>query len=340
MAYPPHPRDERSGHRDREASAPGYDEAEEAVWPSRTSRAPQRRPDGTRTGEWARPSGEWARPSGEWSRPSGEQPRTGSRTGEWAGSAGSARSGEWARTTGPARSGEWARTPARTTDGPHTGGIPRQRSAPPATGWGRSTSGRRPFVPPRKRSGGKIFMIFLGFCLVFCAGALYIGADKIGKSYPATVTLPDELAGLARIEDKDLQAGADEVVAALRSGTGIKHAVAGVFAKEGDDQHPIMIFAGDGFLLRPEQVLATGMRQMNTDGFGFGEPMAVSAGPQGGVAKCAMGTLQADDKTEIDLVLCGWADYGSVGMACFINSKEAAAAAEQLLAIRDVVETH
>jgi hypothetical protein len=352
MAYPPDPRDSRSEYSDRDLPGYGQDGPDDAVWPSRASRAPARRQPAEghtgRTGEWDRPSGSWSRrPSGEWSRPSGEfsrpggasrsgeWPRTGGRTGEWAAPGG--RTGEWAAPGG--RTGERSAIGARTGGGPHTGGIPRQRSAPPAQGWsGRSTGERRPFVPPVKRhTGAKIFMIFVGICLVACSGVLFLGARKVGDSYPATVTLPEQLAGLARINDKDLQAGADEVVTALKSGSGIKHAVGGVFGKEGDVEHPVMVFAADGFLLRPGQVLASGMAEMNSDGFGFGEAMAVDAGPLGGVARCAMGSLQADEKTVIDLVLCGWADYGSLGLICFINSKEAAAAAEVLLAVRETV---
>jgi hypothetical protein len=177
-------------------------------------------------------------------------------------------------------------------------------------------------------------------CLVVCSGVMFVGSQKIGSSYPATVTLPDQLAGLAKLDDPDLNSGIGDVVAALKTGSGVKHAVGGVYAKDGDATHPVMIFAADGFLLRPARELTTGMAELNTDGFTFDEPMAVSAGPRGGSALCSMGTVQADEQTKLDLVLCGWADYGSLGLVCFINSKEAVAAADALLAIRAAVETH
>ena len=82
------------------------------------------------------------------------------------------------------------------------------------------------------------------------------------------------------------------------------------------------------------------MTEFSTDGFSFDEPLDIEAGPFGGAAKCSLGALQVDDATSIDFILCGWADYGSIGLAGFFNTKESAAAADLVVEIRKAVESH
>jgi len=242
-----------------------------------------------------------------------------------------------------------------------TGGQPQQRySAPPAPERAARWGGQDQYNPARyepgysadddyddvdlapvkKRTGLKVALIVLGTILVLCSGVLSIGALTIHDSYPAHVALGDTVAGLARIDDPDLQSGADDVVAALKSGRGVKEAVAGVYAKDGDAQHPIMILAAAGLFLRPETELLSGMTEFNTDGFSFDEPLDIEPGPLGGAAKCSLGALKVDESTNIDFILCGWADYGSIGLAGFFNTTESAAAADMIVEIRKAVETH
>ncbi len=245
-------------------------------------------------------------------------------------------------------------------------GIPQQRySAPPARAVappGRAFTPRPPaerYVPPIKRhTGRKVTLIVLGVLLLLCSGGLFLGARTVHTSYPATVSLPDQLAGLAKVTDPDLQSGVDDVVAGLKTGQGVRDAVAGIYAKEGDAEHLVMVFAAAGFFLRPERELASGMVEFNTNGFTFADPVDVDPGPLGGFAKCAVGTLQAaptdgqtpdatatDDpttggKNAVDFLLCGWSDYGSVGMAGFLNAKDAAVGADSIVTIRQAVESH
>jgi hypothetical protein len=243
-----------------------------------------------------------------------------------------------------------------------TGGQPQQRySAPPAAEraarWGGGQDRYDParyepgysdddydddddLGPVKKRTGLKVFVIVLGAILVLCSGVLSIGALTIHDSYPADVALGDTVAGLGRIDDPDLQSGAEDVVAALKTGRGVREAVAGVYAKDGDAQHPIMILAAAGLFLRPEKELLSGMTEFNTDGFSLDEPLDIEPGPLGGAAKCSLGALQVDEATSIDFILCGWADYGSIGLAGFFNTKESAAAADMVVEIRKAVETH
>jgi hypothetical protein len=194
--------------------------------------------------------------------------------------------------------------------------------------------------PVKKRTGLKILLILLGTLLVVCSGAFFVGAWTIHDSYPARVALADNVAGLTKLNNPDLQSGADDIVAAIKTARGVTDAVAGIYAKDGDTQHPVMILAAAGLFLRPESELLSGMTEFNTDGFSFDEPLKIEAGPMGGAAKCSIGSLKVDEKTSLDFILCGWADYGSVGLAGFFNTKEAGAAANLILKIRDEVESH
>ena len=194
--------------------------------------------------------------------------------------------------------------------------------------------------PVKRRTGLKVVLIVFGTLLLLCAGGLFAGAWTIHDSYPAHVSLAEQLAGLAKLDNPDLQSGADDIVSALKTGRGVSEAVAGIYAQPDDATHPVMILAAAGLFPRPEQELLSGMTEFNTDGFSFDQPVDVPAGPQGGAAKCSAGAVKVDDNSSLDFILCGWADYGSVGMVGFFNSKDAGAAAGHLLAIRDAVETH
>lgn len=241
------------------------------------------------------------------------------------------RSGASRRAWSDDRGGEWGRS--------RSGGYPQQRQP------GRAPrSGGRPRDDEqvvRRRGGLTVAVLVLGVVLVVCAGIGLLGLRAVSASYPATVSLPDQLfGGLAKVDSPDLQKGVDEVVAGLKSGSGVRDAVAGVYAKADDPDHLVMVFAATGLFLRPERELSAGMIEFNTDGFAFEDPVDVDPGRQGGHAKCATGTLQADETTTVDFLLCGWADYGSVGMAGFVGAKDIEVGGATIVAIRDAVESH
>lgn len=235
--------------------------------------------------------------------------------------------------------------------------------------WGtaerqRYQASRRPAPaaePVRSHTGIKVILILLGLLLLVSSGALAFGAWKIHGSYPARVSLPDQLVGLAKLDDPQLRNGAEDVAAGLVTGAGVQNVLAGVYAKAGDAQHPVVVVVASGLFARPERQLLAGFTEFTSLGFAVATPGSIDAGTAGGYAKCAAGTLQpvtlsssapeADPSASastppppsaapVKVMLCGWADYGSMGIAGMINATDAASAANLIRSIRTTVATH
>jgi hypothetical protein len=86
---------------------------------------------------------------------------------------------------------------------------------------------------------------------------------------------------------------------------------------EGSPGGRVTVYGTTGFRLAPKSDLDSELAKL-TDEFRLTDVPEVEPGPLGGHQRCGIGTPPEGDDT--DLVLCAWADHGSLGVATFSAS--------------------
>jgi hypothetical protein len=175
--------------------------------------------------------------------------------------------------------------------------------------------------PPRRRkyTGLKIMLAVLAALTVLAAIGVYLIARPFLAEYPATLTAPDQVAGLTRLTDPAVQQSVDGLSARIRTDTHSTNAIAAMYAPDGDRRHLVMLAGATGLNLNPgadlDKVLA-GMAK------GAGSPLSdvhpVPAGALGGNVRCGSSSM-AVNGASVPVAMCAWADHGSAGFAFFFN---------------------
>jgi hypothetical protein len=205
--------------------------------------------------------------------------------------------------------------------------------APPPMGY--------PAAPaPKKSKAGKIVLIILAVVLVVCGGgataAYFALRDTAGDVIQATQTrlvTPDTLAGRAKLSTSDLQAIVDQMITDMkRSVPGASSTVA-AFYGDPAKQDMVMVAGASGYVTDPGKQLDDSFAQMATSGLVISGIEAVDPGPLGGDAKCGTG-----DASGVPVVLCVWADPGSVGVVGFYFKKNVDEIKAEFVKIRGEVE--
>jgi hypothetical protein len=232
---------------------------------------------------------------------------------------------------------------------PESGSNPYQPHPPPPQGapggyprpdavWPGATNLPPVNLPPaRKRHVGlAIALSVVGTLILLCGVGGLLVARPILREYPATMTTPDQIAGLTKLTDPQLQRTADQMTAQFQADAKVDSSVVAFYAPAGDKTHLVMVGGGTKLNLRPGKDIDDALRGM---GRGMGSALAdihaVPAGPLGGYVKCGSGTVHAA-AVDMPVVGCVWADHGSLGMAFFFNRQ--VAESEKLFGqIREVV---
>jgi len=149
------------------------------------------------------------------------------------------------------------------------------------------------------------FLLAFGCC---CACPGYF-VKPIWDQYPATVSLPAEAAGLALRDDADSTNTASQLRDQVRADHLLAEDVfAGIYSGGGNR---VTVFGATGFRLTPKSDLDGEFVDL-TERFNLVDTTDVDAGAPGGYLRCALGEAEGDD-----LILCAWADHGSLGVATF-----------------------
>ena len=162
----------------------------------------------------------------------------------------------------------------------------------------------QPAPLPRRRTGLKVALAIL-VTLAVGAGLGYFYARPFLVEFPATLTMPESVAGMPRLTDARFQEISDAMTSFLRDRAGADSSIAAFYAPVGSPARAVLVSAGTGFVLHPAGALDDGLA-----GFAKGSGLTVtdvtSTGPGvlGGVAKCGQTQM---------LAVCAWADHGSVG---------------------------
>jgi len=189
-------------------------------------------------------------------------------------------------------------------------------SYPPPFPAGAPGSFPVPGPPPAKRTGLKIGLSILAAVVALCVGGAVIAVVKnmaTPEGYPATLSAPDQVAGLTKQTDADLQKNAEELASSLKDQTKATTAVAAYYAKEGDDTH-LVAFWGATAKLRNAGAELDAAFKGATESTALSDIHAVPVGSLGGQVKCGSGEMQ-----QVPIALCIWADGGSMGAALFFN---------------------
>jgi hypothetical protein len=151
-----------------------------------------------------------------------------------------------------------------------------------------------------------LLLLTLGCC---CGVPAWFGIP-MSQQYPATAAVPTEVGGLARRDDART---VRELKGRARSGhLFAEDTFAAVY--EGWPGGRVAVYGTTGFRLAPKSDLESELGRL-ADEFQLTDVQEVEPGPLGGHQRCGFGTPPEGD--DPDLVLCAWADHGSLGVATF-----------------------
>jgi hypothetical protein len=159
-----------------------------------------------------------------------------------------------------------------------------------------------------------IALAVVGVIALGCCGVGAVLAAPILKEYPATVAVPADLAGMEKQQNADADRLGASMSAELKKTAKADSAVAGLYSASGDPQHPVLVLGASGLLLSPSNEVDKAFKGMNTAGLWVSNVAPYDAGSLGGIVKCGTGKVPGTS-----LVVCAWADHGSLGMAIFYN---------------------
>lgn len=188
---------------------------------------------------------------------------------------------------------------------------------------------------PRRPSRGK--KVAIGAGLVVCVaalGVLGVFGSRIWSQKDATLTMPDQVAGLVRDDSQRAKATADDLRSAFAAGIDLDESAGAVYSDPAAADRSILLFGGTTLLWSPERDLDTLFELVADDSASIDGLHEVPAGDLGGVMKC--GTTPGDGATTIPV--CGWADHGSVAIGLF-PSRSPEDAGTLMREMRDAIQT-
>lgn len=200
------------------------------------------------------------------------------------------------------------------------------RTAPPAParplppGYAqRAQPKSRPLPPPRprrKRRWGRRLLAFTLLSALCCCGVPAYFAYPAAQQYPVTAALPQTIADLD-LRDTDTTRQALDRLTGQLSGTALVTSgdpFAGVYA-DGNGKR-VTVFGSTGFRLTPESDVEDQLARL-TDEFSLTTITAYDLGVTGAHERCGVGR-----SGDSGVVVCAWADHGSLAAAIFTRRAE------------------
>ncbi len=151
--------------------------------------------------------------------------------------------------------------------------------------------------------------------LIGCGcGGFWYARPYLSDQYPATLSTPDQVAGLARSAESGLEDAAVQMAATMSGEMSFAEQIAAVYVDEAAPDRAVALWGGTALLRDPQARLDDAFRDAAAGGFPAVEPQEVEPGPPGGVARCGRGNVP-----ELPMTVCGWADHGSLVMLVFLS---------------------
>ncbi|MFF3238494.1 hypothetical protein [Micromonospora sp. NPDC002931] len=187
---------------------------------------------------------------------------------------------------------------------------PRQRRAktPPAGPPPdfQAPKGYVPVAVRKRRRWPWVLLLTLACC---CGCPAYYGVP-MATQYPATATLPAEVADLRLRDDNRSKQTARQLEAEVRKAHWLtEDTFAGVYATPNGKR--VTVFGGTGFRFTPESDAQDEITRL-TEQYSLGEAQEVDTGVRGRHERCAVGRADGDD-----VVVCTSVDHGSIATAVF-----------------------
>jgi hypothetical protein len=148
----------------------------------------------------------------------------------------------------------------------------------------------------------------------------------------ASLATPDQIAGLTLDKSDDGKVTADYLRTAIAASVSLNNSVGAVYDDPADSRRSVMFFGGTGVLLSPDKDLTTAFGLLDDQSGRLRDVRSVPSGTLGGEMRC--GTSTGDGG---DMVVCGWADHGSIALA-FFPGRSVDDAATLMRQIRDGVQ--
>jgi hypothetical protein len=128
--------------------------------------------------------------------------------------------------------------------------------------------------------------------------------------YPASLSLPEQVAGMNKVNSPQLNETANSTATKLKTRLNADHAIAGYYAPPGDPTRAVGLVGVTTRIANPDAELKTAFSStLNVTGV-----QDVDPGPLGGIMRC--GNTSSGGSA---LTVCGWADGGSLAIGIFIN---------------------
>ncbi|GID93254.1 hypothetical protein ACFQFC_17195 [Amorphoplanes digitatis] len=207
---------------------------------------------------------------------------------------------------------------------------PQSRPAPPPAPppWQRPTQGRPPAAPPgrrplpparRKRRWPRRLFLFTLVSLVCCCGVPGYLAWPAASQYPVTADLPASIADLDLREDGASRRAVERLTEELRGTSLVQGDVfAGIYA-DGKGKK-VTVFGTTGLRLTPQEDVEAEIAHL-ADGYRIKDIEPYDLGETGLHERCGVGR-----KGGSAVVVCAWADHGSLGTVMFTRRSVAESA--------------
>jgi hypothetical protein len=181
-----------------------------------------------------------------------------------------------------------------------------------------------------------ILLIALAVVLIVVGVLFGPTALSVFTQRHTTLATPDDVGGLQRATSDEAQSTAEYTRDAIAGAVGLSKSVGLVFTDRSlgqSDTKNSVIFAGaTGRVWSPGNALDRAFAVIVDGTGGVKDVHQLDGGDLGGLIKC--GTTSVDGTM---LVVCGWADHGSVGVALFAN-RTVTAAGDFFVKLRSSVE--
>ncbi|MDG4832746.1 hypothetical protein O7627_26055 [Solwaraspora sp. WMMD1047] len=181
------------------------------------------------------------------------------------------------------------------------------RSAPP--GW-RPPPGYVPAPPRRRRTWPGVMLTLTLLTVACCCGVPAYFGKPMWEQYPASASLPAEVADLQLRDDAASGSDAQRLAGEMRAAhLFAEDTFAGVYSAPGNKR--ITVFGATGFRFSPESDVEAEMTRLGEQ-FELTGVQAIETGIRGEYQRCGTGRIDGTD-----VVVCAWADHGSIAAGVF-----------------------
>jgi len=165
--------------------------------------------------------------------------------------------------------------------------------------------------PARRRRWPFTLALFAVLAVICCCGCPGYFAKPVVEQYPAEVVLPETIADFRLRDDSSSRRLVQELEKEIEAGD--HFAVDDTFAAVYGDRlgKRVAVFGTTGLRLTPKSDLEREMTRL-TERYALTELTEIDSDTRGQHQQCALGNSQG-----VTVVVCGWADHGSLGVALF-----------------------